>query len=109
MNKEPALRCSRFALALLFALAGMMPASAKSAVAACEVSTKPTMPPNAGPYMQDMPMNAPMATGMKKEGMVLGDVAEMAKQQAECMKEIMKSEEQTIDQRPKVAASLRVP
>jgi hypothetical protein len=101
MNKEPALRCSRFALALLFALAGTMPASAQSAVASCEFSTKPTMPPNAGPYMQDMPMNAPMVSQMKKEGMVLGDVAEMAKQQAECMDKIMKSEERMMDQRQK--------
>lgn len=46
-------------------------------------------------------MNAPMATQMKKKGMVLGNVAEMARQQAECMDEIMKSEEQKIDERPK--------
>jgi hypothetical protein len=82
MKQELLRRCSRLASALLLVLAGTMPASAKSAVAACESSTEPTMPPNAGPYMQEMPMNAPMATQMKKKGMVLGNVAEMARQQA---------------------------
>jgi hypothetical protein len=90
-----------FASVLLLVLTGTIPASAKSAVAACESSTKPTMPPNAGPYMQDMPMNAPMASGMKKEGMVLGDVAEMARQQEKCLDEIMKADELKMDEKQK--------
>ena len=51
--------------------------------------------------MKDMKMRDPMPGQMKKDGMMMGDVAKSAAQKEKCMDDVMKSDEKTMDGRQK--------
>ena len=49
--------------------------------------------------MKDMKMREPMPGQMKKDGMMMGDVAKSAAEKEKCMEGVMKSDEKTMDER----------
>lgn len=77
---------------LLVAFAGTTAASAQTASEECGSATEATMPPNAGPYMTDMNMRDPMSGQMKRDDMLMGDVAKSATQKEKCMRDPLKLE-----------------
>lgn len=93
------MRLSSFVLALLTALAGTSPALPQAASESCDPAADTTMPPDAGPYMPDLQMQAPMPGQMKRDAMMVGDVAKSAEQKRKCMDEAMKLEEKVMDDR----------
>ena len=98
---EAAVRIAFWALPLLFAVAGTPPALAQAGGEECGAATDPKMPPDAGPYMRDLNMQEPMRSQMKRDDMMIGDVARAAAQKDKCMSGVMKLEEKTMDGRKK--------
>ena len=95
------MRVFALGLTLLFAALACSSASAQPARADCEAVTNMPMPPTAGPYMKDMNMREPMPGQMKKDDMMMGDVAKSAAQKEKCMDDVMKTDEKTMDERKK--------
>ena len=93
------MRVSYCALALTFAFAAACAALAEAASAECGPATAAKMPPDAGPYMPGLKMNEPMPGQMKRDDMIVGDVAKSAEQKQKCMDEAMKLEEERMDGR----------
>ena len=93
------MRISVLILAMSLTALACSPASAQSVRADCEAVTKMPMPPTAGPYLKDMNMREPMAGQMKKDDMMMGEVAKSAAQKDKCMEGVMKSDEKTMDER----------
>ena len=96
---EAFVRFAFCALALLVAVAEATVALAQAPNAACASAVDANISPNAGPYMKDLNMREPMAGQMKRDDMMLGDVAKSAAQKEKCMSEVMKLEERMIDRR----------
>ena len=86
-------------LALSFTALACPPSSAQTARDDCAAATTAPMPPSAGPFMKDMKMREPMPSQMKKDGMMMGDVAKSAAEKEKCMEGVMKSDEKTMDER----------
>ena len=98
---EAAVRFSALGLNLLFVALVCSPAWAQSARTDCGAVTDVPMPTTAGPYMKDMNMRDPMPGQMKKDDMMIGDVAKSAAQKEKCMDDVMKSDEKSMDERKK--------
>ena len=86
-------------LALSFTALACPPSSAQTARDDCAAATTAPMPPSAGPFMKDMKMREPMPGQMKKDGMMMGDVAKSAAEKEKCMEGVMKFDEKTMDER----------
>jgi hypothetical protein len=93
------MRFSCCTVGLLVAFAGTTAASAQTASEECGSATEATMPPNAGPYMTDMNTRDPMSGQMKRDDMLMGDVAKSATQKEKCMSDPLKLEEKMMDGR----------
>ena len=98
---EAAVRISVLIVALSLTALACPPSSAQTARDDCAASTTAEMPPSARPFMKDMNMREPMPGQMKKDGMMMGDVAKSAAQKEKCMDDAMKSDEKTMDERKK--------
>ena len=79
----------------------MAPASAEAAAQDCTPASQDEMPVSAGAHMKSMDLLAPMSGQMMKDGMVMGDVARNAVKKERCMNEAIKSEEKSMDEKPK--------
>jgi hypothetical protein len=93
------MRFSCCTVGLLVAFAGTTAASAQTVSEECGSATEATMPPNAGPYMTDMNTRDPMSGQMKRDDMLMGDVAKSATQKEKCMSDPLKLEEKMMDGR----------
>ena len=93
------MRFSCCTVGLLVAFAGTTAASAQIVSEECGSAAEATMPPNAGPYMTDMNMRDPMSGQMKRDDMLMGDVAKSATQKEKCMSDPLKLEEKMMDGR----------
>ena len=96
---EDAVRVFALGMSLLFIALACSPSWAQPARADCEAVTNMPMPPTAGPYMKDMNMREPMPGQMKKDDMIIGDVAKSAAQKEKCMDDVMKADEKMMDGR----------
>lgn len=86
-------------VASLVAVAATSPALARVASDGCRSTVDATMPPNAGPYMPHLKMREPMPGRMKRDDMMIGDVAKSAVQRKECMRHVKTREEKIMDKR----------
>ena len=95
------MRCALLSAA--FALMPVLtpPASAGPTAQDCTPASKDEMPGSAGAHMKSMDLHAAMSGQMKKDGMVMGDVARNAAKQKRCMNEAIKAEEKSMDEKPK--------
>lgn len=81
------MRLSAGALTLLTTLAATSPVMSQAERDACAPAAAAAMPPDAGPYMPDIKMDEPMPGQMKRDDMMVGDVAKSAEQKRKCMDE----------------------
>lgn len=95
------MRFSCCTVGLLVALAGTTAALAQTASEECGSAIEAAMPPNGGPYMKDINMREPMSGQMKRDDMMIGDVAQSAAQKEKCLSDVMKLEEKAMDARKK--------
>jgi hypothetical protein len=94
------MRRAGIAGALLLLACSCLPAQAEEAATGCDQQAA-AMPADAGPHMKDLAMQDPMPGEMKRDDMMMGDVAKSAAQKEKCMKEKLKLEEKSMDEKKK--------
>ena len=95
------MRCALLSAAVALMPILTVPASAGPAAQDCTPASQDEMPGSAGAHMTSMDLHAPMSGHMMKDGMVMGDVARNAAKKERCMNEAIKSEEKSMDEKPK--------